>query len=49
MTELTGTAGRRTSGGSATLENYRDQDVDFEFDLARVAGFRAGCRSGAGR
>lgn len=23
-----------------TLENYRDQEVDFDFDLARVAGFR---------
>ena len=23
-----------------SLENYRDQEVDFDFDLARVAGFR---------
>jgi predicted DNA-binding WGR domain protein len=23
-----------------TLENYRDQDIDFEFELARAAGFR---------
>lgn len=23
-----------------TLENYRDQEVDFDFDLARVAGFK---------
>ena len=23
-----------------TLENYRDQDVDFDFDLARIAELR---------
>ena len=29
-----------------TLENYRDQDVDFEFDLARMPGFQNADRGG---
>jgi DNA polymerase III delta prime subunit len=29
-----------------TLENYRDQDVDFEFDLARMPNFAAADRPG---
>ena len=47
MTELN--RRRRPQDSSALLrmlENYRDQDVDFEFDLARMPGFQNADRGG---
>ena len=47
MTELTGIAGRRICAALLrTLENYRDQDVDFDFDLARIAELSSADRRG---